>query len=434
MGSVYKEYLDSELASENERSAHSIAAQIARYGALKFGVLTISHPFDSVRLLRQIQYQGVFIVQASHSSGGGGNEESHLGPYSNIPISTDAAKLYKQKDPSIGDLYATGGDIGAILPSEFTRDPSGYIVQAREQERIQVTSQWPLQLDKNCSLWNSISQISHQQGLFSIWHGIFAAWTHDILIDLGRATIEEALEGTSFLDADKQQIPFVSSELQEELIRPSLITGLAQGIVGLLLSPLEMIRIRLMAQSVWVTEQKYSGIIHGLRVMHREETGLAGLFHNPVLTFASYFLTPILRMAPITLLNHFVYAPIEPTSFGPSTIWLLIQNLSMCLPLLVTMPLETIRRRLMVQCNAAAAAPSGKMTIKSPYTTRVNTSPIPYTGVINCLWRMLREEGVSSLYQGWGFQIASLTASFAATLLADIGEEDLAADDDLDGF
>ena len=80
MGSIYKEYLDSELASENERSAHSIAAQIARYGALKFGVLTISHPFDSVCLLRQIQYQGVFIVQASHSSGGGGNEESLLIP------------------------------------------------------------------------------------------------------------------------------------------------------------------------------------------------------------------------------------------------------------------------------------------------------------------------------------------------------------------
>jgi len=428
MDSVYKEYLDSELASESERSVHSIAAQVARYGALKFGVLTISHPFDSARLLRQIQYQGTSIVQAFLSSGG--DDEGILGPYPSTSFSTDAAKLHKHKDGRIGDFYAAGGDIGTTLPSDFTRDPSGYIVQERGQERMQAASQWPLQLDKSRSLWNSISQISHQQGLFSIWHGIFSAWTHDILVDLGRATIEEALEGTSFLTVDRQQLPFVSPELQEELIRPSLITGLAQGIVGLLLSPLEMIRVRLMAQSVWVTEQKYGGIICGLRVMHREETGFIGLFRNPVLTFASYFLTPILRIAPITLLSHFVYAPTESTSFGPSTAWLLTQNLAMCLPLLVTMPLETIRRRLMVQC----VSPSGRAVTKAPYVTRVNTSPIPYAGAINCLWRMLREEGVSSLYQGWGFQIASLTASFAATLLADIGEEDLAAEDDPDGF
>lgn len=432
---AYREYLDSELASESERSLHSTVTQIGRYGILKFGAAALSCPFETVRILRQIQL-------GSGEDRGESNPEEMVGPedWRSVGSTTSLEQLQRDRQEhltrsngqKIAELYANiqspGGEVVVPrLPADVCRDSStGYLTE--KPRPLYVSSQWPVLLDKEKNLGHSLGIISQRQGLFSLWKGVVAAWAHDVLMDLGRATIEEALDGGTILE-DYLRFPSVIEPIvADEVLRPALVAGVAQGLIGTLLSPLEMIRLRLVAQSIWVSEQKYFGLRHALTTIIREETGLIGLFKHPILTFVSFFLKPVLRIAPVSLLN--IYGgPRDDTSIPIALGWLFLQNATMCLPLLLTMPLETIRRRLLVQCTTTPPTHSGLV----PYITRVPISPILYKGTFNCLWRILREEGPAALYQGWGLQVASSSASFVATLLAQLGEEDL-GDDDLESF
>ncbi|PJF17456.1 hypothetical protein PSACC_02747 [Paramicrosporidium saccamoebae] len=413
--SAYSEYLDSELASESERSIHSTLTQVGRYALLKFGVAAISSPFETARLLRQIQ-----------CNNGDEEEEEVPDDVRNAQSAWWDATLMdqqrkereehfsKRESQRIGEMYASEGNIYGRIPSDISRDSTGYL-----SERLPagyLSSQWPLNLNKHKSLWGSLGEISRRQGLFSLWQGVMAGWTHEVLMDVGRATVEEALESSNVLREHFGPL----SLFAEDVVRPSLIAGVAQGIVGTLLTPVEFVRLRLVAQSVWMPERKYYGFWHALRTISREETGLFGLFKHPILTFTTSFIQPVLRILPVSLLNYYM-TPAEDTSLALSIGWIALQNIITCVPLIITMPLETIRRRLLIQCTTSS---------RTPYITRVRTAR-PYSGLLNCLWRMVREEGVASLYQGWGFQVAARTASFATTLLAELGEEDL---EDSDGF
>jgi fusion and transport protein UGO1 len=412
--SAYREYLDGELASENERSAHGMLTQIGRYGLLKFGALALGCPFETVRLLCQIQV-GSLVEDVE-------NWEAPSTPSLEEQGREAELMLNRSTSRAIGEFYAAGGSMEererSELPFQISRDPSGYLHERSIPSSM--PSQWPLKLNKESGLLRTMGHISRRHGLFSLWQGIGAGWTHDVLMDLGRATVEEALEGSQLIEEFHLPTTFISSIFEDEVIRPALIAGLAQGIVGTILSPIEMARLRLMAQSVWPLEQKYSGLLSALSTMRREETGWLGLFRHPFLTFSQYFLSPVLRILPVSLLN-FHFGPDDDTSLPFSLAWLAVQNVVMCLPLLFTIPLETIRRRLLVQCLSKS--------VYRPYITRVRISDTPYSGVLNCLWRMLREEGPGSLYQGWTMQVAATTASFATTLLAELGDEDIDDDD-----
>lgn len=589
--SVYREYLDSELASENERTWQGIVAQVARYGALKFGMLTLSHPFDTARLLRQLQYGGIVKAGSTHGDGGstsvGSSPPPKSTPLSSAELRREEGRLRRTPDRSraISEMFAAAGEQVSLLPSEtmmsttttrastmaLRRGASGYLDDpndgnggehdghddrydantggARRGERMTTisgtssagggvenyndndgennptngghgndregsmallssalearlpyrTSQWPLILDKKRSLWGSLGEISRRQGLFSVWRGISAAWAHEILLDLSRATVEEALDSTNIVGeiimhhASKMLgrggILGLNSETTgtnagasinemissyDDPLRPALTTSLAQGIVATLLAPVEMARVRLMAQSMWPGERKYRGLVHCLRTVAREEGGWLSLFlgRTPVLTFLAGSLKPLLRLLPLTWWES-IFMRGGEASTGRQFTWLALQGASLCLPLLFTMPLETVRRRLMVQVQVqrrneadwtntttiTASASAGATEEHRhrqqpqqhspqshnypsfdeafvPYITRIRLSPIPYTGSFNCVWRMIKEEGVASLYQGWGFQMFSILASWATTLLAEMGEEDLAEDygDDLDSI
>lgn len=423
---AYKEYLDSELASENERSIHGTLSQVARYGLLKFGVLAINGPFETARLLRQIQYgNGEATEEGDTTDGPDDWKTAQSGLWDSSLLERQRREreehLAKKEGPRIGELYASQGETKrATLPSDIARDPSGYI--SERPLASFSSSQWPLILDKKRSLWNSMGQIGRKQGLFSLWQGIAAGWTHEVLMDLGRATMEEALESSEWIQRQLRiQTDLSGSIFEEDVLRPSIIAGVAQGIVGTVLSPVELVRLRLVAQTIWIPERKYFGFWDALKTIIREETGILGLFKYPLLTFTSYFMKPVLRILPVSLLNYY-FGPDEDSSSMLTMGWIALQNIVMCLPLIITMPLETIRRRLLIQCNT----PPGRI----PYVTRVKVSTRPYTGMVNCLWRMLREEGLSSLYQGWGFQVASSMTAFATTLLAELGEEDFGDEDD----
>lgn len=428
---AYQEYLESELASENERSIHGIFTQVTRYGLLKFGAVLFSCPFETVKILRQVQCGSSLDephgsdeakLSREEEGGGGGGGEGDEGEDTLLPPSFVADS--ERRARAVGMLYANHGQYDRMpLPADISRDPSGYLVRRLPAGPI---SRWPLVLDKRRSLWHSIGHIGRHQGLLSLWRGTSAAWCQDVLMELGRASIEEALDSCEFIQ--RLSLPSFGLDddaaiMEEDIVKPALIAGLAQGIVGTLLSPLEMVRLRMAVQSVWREEQKYHGLFHTMATIVREEEGgLLALYRHPLLTFTSHLVRPILHVLPVSLISSF-WAPRDDAPLSVSLLWLAVQNLAMCFPLLVTLPLETVRRRLLVQTHP-------RYSHLPAFVTRVRLGR--YEGAINCAWRVLREEGVGALYQGWAMQVAATTASFAMTMLAEMGEEDLGADGDLE--
>lgn len=62
--------------------------------------------------------------------------------------------------------------------------------------------------------------------------------------------------------------------------------------------------------------------------------------------------------------------------------WTATELLGSCISLLVTLPFETVRRRLQIQARGTA----------KPLKTCVETRPAPYNGIVDAFWHILTEE------------------------------------------
>ncbi|KAJ2028513.1 hypothetical protein IWW57_002117, partial [Coemansia sp. S610] len=189
---------------------------------------------------------------------------------------------------------------------------------------------------------------------------------------------------------------------------PSALTLVASNvIVGWLLSPLELVRTRLVVQSASPIHRKYRGTFHALKTVAREEGGLAALYFSPyhaVPTLVKHTLDTVFRnMGSFALDRVSGIDPYDhPTTFAiGGLVWKTISAV-------VMLPVDTIRTRLQAQPRytskaASESAPlSGSVASKGKqadrfveYRTCVPISPVPYTGMVNCAWRIITEEGAS---------------------------------------
>ncbi|EGF99716.1 uncharacterized protein MELLADRAFT_118235 [Melampsora larici-populina 98AG31] len=156
-------------------------------------------------------------------------------------------------------------------------------------------------------------------------------------------------------------------------------------LTGILLSPLDLIRTRLIVQSSQLRYRKYSGPIDGLKKIFKEEAGWTGLyFHSNlilptildnILRPAFHLSTPLLieRVLKIDRLERPVLHGLAGLAFSS-------------LGLLLILPIETVRKRLQLQSRAID--PKSKTDFKPC----VNLRPKPYAGIVEAVYRILTEE------------------------------------------
>ncbi|KAJ2715383.1 hypothetical protein H4R19_001229, partial [Coemansia spiralis] len=187
---------------------------------------------------------------------------------------------------------------------------------------------------------------------------------------------------------------------------PSALTLVASSVlVGWLLSPLELVRARLVVQSASPIHRKYRGMVHTLRTVAREEGGLSALYFSPyhlVPTLVKHSLDPVFRSMGSFAIDR--VAGIDPYDHpGAFAIGGLLWK---TISAVVMLPIDTVRARLMVQPRyaAKASARSDRLAAKGDdkppevfrdFRTCVPISPVPYTGMANCAWRIVTEEGES---------------------------------------
>ncbi|KAG2080677.1 mitochondrial carrier domain-containing protein, partial [Suillus cothurnatus] len=156
------------------------------------------------------------------------------------------------------------------------------------------------------------------EGWLSLWKGLLTSCIHDVLFSNSMHSV------------------FLSSVAG--LYRPPLLLPVASHVItGFLLSPLDLVRTRLIAQSAMQRYRTYTGPFDALRqILIQEGVLLHGLCSSARIVAS----------------------------------------------LLITLPVETVRRRLQVQTRGTAKA----------LRTCVETRPVPYNGVVDALWHIVTEE------------------------------------------
>jgi fusion and transport protein UGO1 len=161
-------------------------------------------------------------------------------------------------------------------------------------------------------------------------------------------------------------------------------------------------------QSASPLHRKYKGPVHALRTILEEEGGLKGLYlnHNLWPTVLYHTLTPLLQNTTPLIIDRVlrISANDSPFLYGLAELGL------NTLELLIMLPLETIRKRL--QCQIRTRTP------KKRFETVVALRPVPYTGVIDAAYHIIKEEGgrrrrgtgklsksqPRSILTGWGWR------------------------------
>ena len=224
--------------------------------------------------------------------------------------------------------------------------------------------------------------------------------------------------------------------------QPPIILPVASHLItGFLLSPLDLIRTRLIVQSFTARYQTYSGPLNAFGQILRDEGGLWGMyFHSQLLipTLLDNALRPIVSLVlPGMLARYLGWGHItDETQMG----WGIAELGASCIGLLATLPIETIRRRLQVQPRGNGKAVKGCVELR----------PAPYNGVVDTFWHILTEErsdlpirqrrkekeregevgeswlrntGIGQLYRGLGMRLAASALVFGLALIGTFREE-----------
>lgn len=131
-------------------------------------------------------------------------------------------------------------------------------------------------------------------------------------------------------------------------------------------------------------QRKYKGPLDALTKILKEEGGLKGLYfsHNFLPTILYHTITPLLQNTTPLIIDRVLHISASESPFLYSLAELGLNTLEV----LITLPLDTIRKRL--QCQIRTRTPGNKR-----YETVVAMRPVPYTGIANAAYCIIKEEG-----------------------------------------
>lgn len=194
---------------------------------------------------------------------------------------------------------------------------------------------------------------------------------HDALFTTLQPSLDNLLRSLLFPSASPYQ-------------QPSILLPVASHLLtGFVLSPLDLVRTRLIIQSFIPRYRTYSGPIDALSQIYRNEGGIKGMYLHPHLlipTLIDHTLRPLVSIAMPGLVASYLGAQVTADSHPIA--WGFAELAGNCAGLLITLPFETIRRRLQAQVRGSA----------KPVRTCVETRPAPYNGVVDTAWHILTEE------------------------------------------
>ncbi|KIJ68718.1 hypothetical protein HYDPIDRAFT_24971 [Hydnomerulius pinastri MD-312] len=259
-------------------------------------------------------------------------------------------------------------------PAPKLVDDKGYVIRTSVLEDG-MRPEYIIPVGSADSSWSMVKRVAsfRGEGWLSLWKGLLTSCIHDVIFTNVQPLVDGLLHSL-----------FVSS--QTGFYRPPLLLPVASHVLtGFLLSPLDLVRTRLIAQSSMQRYRSYTGPVNALSDILANEGGLKGVYLHPHLLIPTVLDTGLRSlmhvMMPALIAPHLGLGPHVAADTHPVA-WAFAEVLGGCAGLLITLPIETVRRRLQVQTRGTA----------KPLRTCVETRPVPYNGVVDALWHVLTEE------------------------------------------
>ncbi|KAF8585552.1 mitochondrial carrier [Ramaria rubella] len=314
-------------------------------------------PWEVGKVLLQIQW----VPRESEVLEGGGSA-----------IEEDEVYCPFHHDESSDEAYFQ--DPASSVPSKYPppklrlADEEGYVVRRSVLEE-ETRPEYVMPIGKINGVWGMIKKVARwrHEGWFALWKGLLTSSLTNAISLTIQPLIQDILislfSSSSSPSSPSLLIPFTSHLL-----------------TGLLLSPLDLVRTRLIAQSSMPRHRTYTGPLNALSQIIQHEGGLRGVYLHPQLLVPAALenaARPFVNLA----LPSIVAARLGVNEESHPLVWMFTELTTGCLANLLTTPIETVRRRLQVQTR-------GTGTFKSCVETR----PAPYHGVVDTIWRIVTEE------------------------------------------
>ncbi|OSD05896.1 mitochondrial carrier [Trametes coccinea BRFM310] len=352
--------LGSSLAGDDSGlDVASLAKELLASLLLQYATNALAQPWEVGKTLLQVQWVPRDTGDVVHDGADPVDDEGEL------------------SDSSNDDSYFA--DPSAEKPPKPLRaaDEQGYIIRQSVLEEG-TQPDYVIPVGSADGTWGMMKKVAgfRTEGWLALWKGLFTTAVQNALSAALQPLIYSLL----------QSIFSPLSPSLSSLGTPSVLLPVAsQVLTGFLLSPLDLIRTRLIVQSSVPRHRTYSGPLDALRQILAHEGGLRGAYLHPHLLIPTLLDSTLHALVPLTLPGLVAAqlglgAHITPETHPVQ--WNVAELLGGVLGSLVLLPFETVRRRLQVQTRGTAR----------PIKACVELRPAPYNGMVDAFWHILTEE------------------------------------------
>lgn len=226
-------------------------------------------------------------------------------------------------------------------------DSSGYVMRRSIHEDI-TRPEFVMPVVVRGGVWEMIKAVGRgKEGWLGLWKGSLTTF----LIDTATTTVQPIVTFVLSFVAPAALTPLPLPYAPHPYRSLGLLLA-SHLVTGLIVSPLDLVRTRLIAQSTLPPHRKYTSPWNALQQILSEEGGWRTTYFHPHLlipTVLDFTIRPLLSLGAPLFIEHKLR--LDPTT-SPVRYSLAEFGVSSA-SLLITLPIETIRRRLQLQARAA---------------------------------------------------------------------------------
>jgi len=338
---------------------------------LEYATTAIVMPWEVGRLLMQVQWVPRDAGEAPPGA----------------VLTTDAIDEEEELSDSSNENDAYFADPSKLEAEAETRpaprlaDERGYVVRQSVLEEGTIP-EYVMPTGTADGTWGMMKQLGRfrSEGWLSLWKGLLTTTIHDALF-AGLQPVSYSLLQSVLSPI----IPSIASSALPSASSSFLLPVASHTLTGFLLSPLSLVRTRLIIQSSLPRYRSYSGPLDALSQILTYEGGLYGVYLHPHLLIPTLLDCSLRALVPLALPRLIASYMGFGTHLTPEThplMWTGAELLGSLAGFLITLPVETVRRRLQAQVRGSA----------KPLKACVELRPAPYNGVVDAFWHIITEE------------------------------------------
>ncbi|EKM60798.1 uncharacterized protein PHACADRAFT_133578 [Phanerochaete carnosa HHB-10118-sp] len=340
--------------------AKAVAVGLVTSALLQYATTAVAIPWEVGKTLLQVQWIP---------------RDLEALPSRDLPRETDEEEEMSDDSPEEESYFADPQALERNPPLPRMTDERGYVIRQSIADE-DVVPEYILPVGSASGTWDMMVRLKSfkPEGWLSLWKGLLTSAVTEILSTALQPIVRTLLE--SLLSP---LLPSLDSPSGLFSPPPLLIPVASQVITGFILSPLDLVRTRLIVQSSRFPT--YSGPIDTLRKILKHEGGLQGVYFHPHL-FVPTIIDCTLRSVAPFVMPGMVASHLGISSEAHPILVGCAECIGTISSLLVTIPFETVRRRLQVQVRGTA----------KPLRPCVELRPVPYNGMVDAFWHIITEE------------------------------------------